>query len=206
MVAEKGRKATNASQDFLKVIKSNGANVSYKDGKAQVVTQENIAKFVRGEMTWAQVQGVSMEQAYAFAELGYNLFMQGRYEDARKIFDGLVVLNPYDGYFHSVLGSIFARQNKVEDAFREYSIAVNLEPRDPQVFVNRAELLLKKGKFEEALGDLKQAVLLDPEGNNPAVTRARALAAATLGLINEILKSKQAEEASVKPAKVKPKK
>lgn len=195
MVTEKSSKALASTKDLLKLITSNTA-VAAKNGKTETVTPENIAKFIRGEMTWAQVQGIGIKQAYDMAEMGYQLFLQGRNSDAQKIFEGLIVLNPYDGYFHSVLGSIFARSGQADKAVQEYSIAINLDPKDPQVLVNRAELELGKGLFEDALNDLKAAIALDPDGQNSAVIRAKALASATVSMITEILKSKQAAVAT----------
>ena len=71
-----------------------------------------------------------MDQAYAFAEL-YQLFEQGRYDESQQIFEGLVIANPYDGYFHSVLGSIYARKDMHEEAV-EYTIASELDDEDLQ--------------------------------------------------------------------------
>ena len=200
MVTEKNPKSPGSTKDFLKVITSNTA-VATSSGETETVTPENIAKFIRGEMTWAQVQGIGMKQAYDLAEIGYQLFLQGKNSDAQKIFEGLIVLYPYDGYFHSVLGSIFARSGESDKAVREYSIAINLDPKDPQALVNRAELELQKGQFEDALNDLKAAIALDHDGQNPAVIRARALASATVSMITEILKSKQAAVPTQSPPK-----
>ncbi|MDA0713112.1 MAG: tetratricopeptide repeat protein [bacterium] len=158
------------------------------------VTEANIAKFIRGEITLAQLQGITLDQAYAMAEIGYKLFLQGKYKDAIIIFDGLVALNPYDGYFHSVLGSIYARTNEEDKAIREFSVSANLSPHDPQVLVNLGELLLNKGQFEEALLSLKKAVALDSTGTNPAVARAKALITATVALVKELLEKKEAKK------------
>lgn len=218
MVADKKQKPAKKSADMLKLIKTNAesvANVEQEKPGADPVTEENVLKFIKGEMTWAQVQGINMEQAYEMAEIGYQLFLQGKNKEAATIFEGLIVLNPYDGYFHSVLGSIWARSDQSDKAIGEYSIAINLSPKDPQVLVNRAELLLKKGKFEDGLKDLRKAIDLDPEGtNSPAVHRAKALAKATGALIDEILQGKKGDKAkAAKPAaktaakpKAKPKK
>ena len=56
-----------------------------------------------------------------------------------------------------------------------------------------AELLLQHGEFEYAMEDLKEAIQLDPESEDPAGIRARALAAATAGLIEQVLKEKEGE-------------
>lgn len=177
--------------DVVSRIKATEVKVVMVEGKPQTLIPENIDKFIRGELTWAQVQGLSMEHCYAFAEIGYNLFEQGKYDDAQKVFEGLVFLNPYDPYFHAVLGSIFARQNKDDDGLHELTLAVELDPSQPQVLVNRAELYLRKGQFEQAMNDLKTAVSLDSTGNSQAATRAKALAAATAQLISDVLKKQQ---------------
>lgn len=176
----------------LEKIKQAQVNAEWVGSQPQALTKENLERFIKGEITWAQANGLTMEQVYSFAEFGYNLFEQGRYEDARKIFEGLIVLNPYDGYFHSVLGSIFARQGLDQAALKEYTTSLELDPNNAQVHVNRAELYLKSGQFEEAMTDLKQAVSVDPIGHNvPAIARARALAAATAALIQDVLNAKK---------------
>ena len=185
-------------RERLRIVKSNKADVKIENGKPTTITKENIAKFVKGEITWAQVYGLTMQQAYAMAEIGYQLFQQGKYQDAQTVFEGLIVLNPYDSYFHSVMGSILTKTGQEDKAIREYSISANLDPKNPQILVDRAELLLKKGQFQEALTDLKQATSLDPTGKNPAVIRARGLASATIKLLEEVLKSKQQQASAPK--------
>jgi Flp pilus assembly protein TadD len=134
-----------------------------------------------------------MEEAYAFAELAYTLFEQGRYNDAQTIFEGLVISNPYDAYFHAMLGAIYARKDMQEEAAEEYSIAIELDQENISAYVNRAEILLQHGEFEIAMDDLQKAIKLDPKGEDPAGLRARALAGATAAIIEEILEQKSKE-------------
>lgn len=194
MAEKSAQKAPQSAQDYLEQVKSNTPEVKWDKGEPQTLTPENIRRFVEGELSLAQIMGLSMDQAYAVAELGYNLFNQGKLNEALQIFEGLVVLNPYDGYFHGMVGAIYARKGEADKALEALTHAAGLEPKDPQVFVNRAEIYLNRGSFEEALDDLKVAIELDPDGNNPAVTRARALASATVQLIQEIVKSKGAKK------------
>lgn len=154
-------------------------------------TEENLKKFLLGEITWAQLQGITMEQAYAFAEMAYTLFEQGKYDEAQAIFEGLVISNPYDAYFHSMLGAIYARKDMQEEAAEEYSISIELDPDNIIPYVSRAEILLQHGEFQLAMGDLKKAIDLDPKGEDPSGLRARALAGATAAIIEEILEQKK---------------
>lgn len=145
-------------------------------------------KFVVGEITWAELTGLTMQEAYSFAEIAYNLFEQGKYEQAQTIVEGLVISNPYDGYFHGLLGAIYGRKGMHEEAQEEYTIAIDLDPTNISAFVNRAEIALQHGEIEKALKDLKKAIELDPKGEKPFGIRARALAAATASVLEEALK------------------
>jgi tetratricopeptide (TPR) repeat protein len=170
-------------------------------------SDENLTKFVLGEITWAELTGLTMQDAYAFAEIAYNLFEQGKYDQAQTIVEGLVISNPYDGYFHSLLGSIYGRKGMHEEAQEEYSIAIELNPKDLASHVNRAEILLQHGEIEKALLDLKHAVELDPKGDQPFGIRARALAQATASVLEEAMRDKGIDvDAMKKKAAAKPKK
>jgi type III secretion system low calcium response chaperone LcrH/SycD len=142
-------------------------------------TPENIDKFIMGDITWAQLQGMTMEEAYGIAEYGYGLYQEGKFHDARTVFEGLVLCNPYDAYFHNMLGAVYQQLDLEDEAHEAYSIAIDLDEENLHALVNRGELLLKNGEFDKALDDLDKAIALDPDGTNPAALRARALAMAT---------------------------
>lgn len=187
-----------SNDDLLNMVKSGEVETEWIENREPTINQESLEKFVLGEITWAQLQGLTMEEAYGFAELAYTLFEQGRYDDAQQIFEGLVISNPYDAYFHSMLGAIYARKDMQEEAAEEYSIAIELDPESIPSYVNRAEILLQHGEFELAMDDLKAAVKLDPKGDDPAGLRARALAGATAAIIEEILSQKAKEPSTAK--------
>jgi len=139
----------------------------------QLMTPERVSSFLKGEINWSQLVGISMDQAYAIAEIGFNLLNQGRLEDAEKIFVGLCAMNPQDGYYQSVLGSIFARQDKLDDAKRALELAAKLGYEDPHVLVNKAEISLRQGKLSEALPDLER--VLEGDNTTQAGVRAKAM-------------------------------
>jgi tetratricopeptide (TPR) repeat protein len=186
--------AEYSDNDLLKMVEDGEVEVEDIEDRDTPFTQDNFKKFVLGEMTWSQLQGMTMEEAYAFAEMAFTLFEQGKYDDAQTIFEGLVISNPYDAYFHAMLGAIYARKDMQEEAAEEYSIAIELDPENISAYVNRAEILLQHGEFEIAMEDLRAAIKLDPEGEDPAGLRARALAGATAAIIEEILVEKEKAE------------
>jgi len=164
------------------------------DWTPPIFEEDKLKSFVRGEITWAQLQGLTMEEAYSFAEMGYTLFQQGQYKQAKSIFEGLVLCNPYDPYFHSMLGAIYARQDLFEEAAHEYTVVLELDPENIISLVSRAEILLQSGDFEPAMKDLARAIELDPEGEDPSGLRARALAGATAAIIRDVIEQRKAEK------------
>jgi tetratricopeptide (TPR) repeat protein len=183
-----------SNEDLLKMVQTGEVEVEDIRDRESPFTEENVRKFILGEITWGQLQGLTMDEAYAYAELGYTQFEQGRYNEAQAIFEGLVISNPYDAYFHCMLGAIYARKDMQEEAAEEYTIAIELDPENVAAYVNRAEILLQHGEFEIAMEDLKNAIKLDPKGEDPSGIRARALAAATAAVIEEILAQRKKEE------------
>ena len=157
----------------------------------QSFTSENLKKFIMGDITWAQLQGMTVDEAYNIAEYGYSLYQEARYHDSRVIFEGLIICNPYDAYFHSMLGAVYQQLDMKEEAVQEYTTAIDLDDESLHAYVNRGELLLQNGEFDRALDDLKRAIELDPDNSDPASVRARALAMATANAIKELQKVAQ---------------
>lgn len=153
-----------------------------KPGETRVATlmetmsPDRVEKFIMGELTLGQLYGITIEEAYSIAEMGYTMMEQGRLKDAQTVFQGLVISNPYDGYFHAVLGSIYQKLGMVDGAIEEYTLSLGLDPANVEAYVNRGELLISKGDFLDAAADFKRAIELDPNGENPVANRARALA------------------------------
>jgi len=141
-------------------------------------TEENIVKFLAGEITFAELQGMTMEEAYNLAEVGFKLFQESKYHDAKTVFEGLVISNPYDAYFHTMLGACYHELDMTDEALAQYAAAIEIDDTALHAYVNRAEILALRGEVKEALDDLEKAVALDPDGKDPAAERARTLAAA----------------------------
>ncbi len=167
-------------------------------------TAKNFERFVLGEITWAQLQGMTMDEAYNIAEYGYGLYQEGKYHDARTVFEGLVICNPYDAYFHNMLGAVYQQLDMKDEAAEEYTIALELDPEHLHAYVNRGELLLQNGDFDKALDDLKRAIEMDPDGRDPASLRARALAMATANAIEALQKVIKKATGEATPAGGKP--
>ena len=183
---------TNMDIDEFSELVEKGDSVLPKKvapGIDELYSQENLEKFLMGEITWGQLQGMTMEEAYAIAGFGYGLYQEGKFHDAQTIFEGLVLANPYDSYFHNVLGAVYQQLDKDEEAGQEYTLAIDLDKENLHAYVNRGELLLQNGDFDKALDDLQVAIELDPKGHDQASIRARALVEATANAIAALQKA-----------------
>src|SRR6185369_5278275 len=103
----------------------------------------------------------------------YKQFVGGRYHDAKKIFEGLVMINPYSSYYHAMYGACLQVLDEREAAMDEYSTAIQLDSSNIQALVNRAELYLRAANFQPALDDLSRVVEVDPGSKDPATMRAQ---------------------------------
>jgi Flp pilus assembly protein TadD len=144
------------------------------DLETEMEISRRLKAYARQEMTWAEVEGMTWDEARAIAQIGCDLAAAGRLEEARVIFEGLVAGNPNDAASHAALGTVFQKLGRVDDAMDAYDAALISDPRNPVALGNRGELKLKLGD-QEGLADLARATEVDPKGETSAGRRARSL-------------------------------
>lgn len=156
-----------------------------------LIQADYMDRFVQGDLTASDMMGLTREELYMIAQRGYELIQEGKLEQAREVFDGLVYLDPYDPYFYTVLGSICQKQESFEKAVQCYDVGIRLQAWNVNALANRGEILLNQGKLTEALTDLQAVITYepDPENTNPSVVRTKAL----LYTIKEIVDQKTQE-------------
>jgi Flp pilus assembly protein TadD len=160
------------------------------DVTAQTMLVNNLRSFVRGEMTWAEVEGMTFEEAKAIAQVGCDLAAAGRLEESRVIFEGLVAGNPRDSASQAALGTVYQKLGRVDEARAAYDAALEFDPRNPVALSNRGELRLKAAD-REGLADLMRAIEADPNGETAGARRAAALVKAITQQAVEFLKQHQ---------------
>jgi Flp pilus assembly protein TadD len=166
-----------------RVIKHEGAAAM----QMQSGTVRRLKAFARGEATWAEVEGMTFEEAKAIAQVGCDLAAAGRLEEARILFEGLVEGNPKDAAARAALGTVYQKLGRLEEAVAEYSAALEREPGNPVALANRGEVYLRRGE-RQGFTDLANAVEADPHGETVAGRRARALVKAITLVAVEKLK------------------
>lgn len=134
-----------------------------------------VDRFLEGEITWAELQGVPPQILFQMAEYGYLQFQRGKLSEAETIFKGLSVLDHRKAYYHAVLGAIYQRMDKLGDALAEYTVALEMDPQNIASYVNRGEIYYRCGYIDEPLEDFDKAIALDTSGKDPWANRARFL-------------------------------
>ncbi|MDY7228418.1 tetratricopeptide repeat protein [Hyalangium rubrum] len=170
-----------------------GRVIKYQGDTTMEIRSETVARlkaFARGEVTWAEVEGMTFEQAKAIAQVGCDLAAAGRYEEARVLFEGLVEGNPKDAASRAALGTVYQKLGRVQEAIAEYNAALERDPRNPVALANRGELYLRQGQ-QQGFTDIANAVEADPHGETVAGRRARALVKAiTLVAVEKMKEAK----------------
>lgn len=171
--------------------------LSDEDTCSEADIEEAVGAFMLGDITLAQLEGISADEIYAIADLGYDLFEEGKLEDAQKIFEGLNSYNPMDAYFHNVLGSISQKKQEWEQAVGYFNAASQLYSEDVSTWTNLGECLFQWAAalsetgeseraaqaVESAVTSLGRAIELDPEVKSGSALRARALVSAISGVV-----------------------
>ncbi|MGI5863537.1 MAG: tetratricopeptide repeat protein [Myxococcales bacterium] len=177
-----------------------------KRWKEILYTEDRIKQFLQGEMTLAELDGLSGPEMMEMAITGFSMYEQGRYREAKVIFEGLSALDPTESYYRTAIGAVYLAQEQLDEALEQFDKALKLNDKDTAALVNRGEVRLRKGLLVDAAEDFKRAVDLDPENKDPLSLRARALAAAALetlekrGLAENVL-PKANKSAANKPAR-----
>jgi Flp pilus assembly protein TadD len=139
-----------------------------------------------GRVSLSQMFGLAKQEIEAIAALGFQLYEQGKVEDAESIFNGLVALDSHVYYGYAGLGALALAEEKLEEATRWLSRAAELSPEDPTVHANLGEALLRQARVEEAAAEFQTALTLDPNGNNAGANRARAILAGMKLMIQKL--------------------
>jgi tetratricopeptide (TPR) repeat protein len=161
-----------------------------------VYAPERVAKWIRGEITLQELNAISGPEMLEMAVIGFSMYEQGKYEEAKVIFHGLCGLDPKEGYYRTALGAVYLAQDDLKTAEALFNEAIRLNDKEIASYVNRGEVYLRQGKIIEAAKDFKKAVELDPENKDPLSQRARLLAAAALETIEATQKESKGGKAA----------
>jgi tetratricopeptide (TPR) repeat protein len=145
---------------------------TYMRGAAD--TLELLAK---KEIAPAQALGISSGEQKVMAALGLESIRKGKLDRAKKIFEGLITLNPLSNLGHTGLGKVFQAQKQPDAAMNAFKEAVKHNPSDCDALLGQAEILLTRGQKKPALPLLLQVLAVDRNGLEPAGRTANRIVA-----------------------------
>jgi len=168
--------------------------------------EQHLARFLMGQMTLGDLEGITKQQQYQIAEIGHAYVVAGKLDEAKKVFEGLLSLDPFDAYFHMALGSIAQQTSFMDEAEARYTRALEINPFSPTAHANRGELRVMAGQLEDGARDLVKAIQLDAEMKEPATIRAKATVRVLKEQLGAIDLSKRPAKGTkpVKPVKAGP--
>jgi tetratricopeptide (TPR) repeat protein len=129
----------------------------------------------QGKVSLKQIVGLGDDELYAIANQGYYLFVQGKNEPARVLFEGLVAIDPRNAYYYRALGAIYWRVKEPQSAIRQFTYAIRVSPREISSYVNRAEIYVAQRQFKLARSDLQFALSTAGTSDRMLVRKARAM-------------------------------
>lgn len=162
------------------------AVIREKIARGESLTKEELEQVLAGGGRLKDIFKLSDRDLTTLAVVGYELFNQGKFDDARIIFQGLNALGHEDSFVQTALGTIAARDGELDKAIDYFNKALACDPEDMTALTNRAEVYLKKNCFDQAASDLRMAIDLDPNEESPMSSRARVLAMVTRELMESI--------------------
>jgi tetratricopeptide (TPR) repeat protein len=145
--------------------------------------EEHYEALVAGEISLGEILGYDDQKLMKLADKGLRLYKLGKLRAARRVFRGLVVLDPWVPYFHYLLGTVHEKLSELPAAEREYAkvieLASQLEP-PPELLgfalLAQGRMLGRLGRIAEALETLA-SVLEQQERIDPVVLNTARLIA-----------------------------
>lgn len=134
-----------------------------------------LPKWAAGQITLKELKGYTDDELYAIAHTGYFFLMQGKNNEAKTLFEGLVAIDPRNDYYYRALGVIFHKLGDAERALKQFGYAIRVQPRSPAAYVNRAEVYIATSRYQEASADLRKALEFMGARDGALARKTRAL-------------------------------
>lgn len=105
-------------------------------------------------------QPLSEESLSALYAMAYELYRNGKYEDAKGFFRFLTIANTFECRFWIGLGACYQMLKDYAGAIECYSVAAVQNPDDPYVHFYAAECFFHGGDSAKAIKTLESALIV----------------------------------------------
>lgn len=147
---------------------------------------ESLIAWSKKKTTLREIRGYSDDELQAISQAGYYFLMQGKNDEARVLFEGLIAVDPSNDFYYRALGVLFQKIGDDERAMKQFSYATQINPGSPYAYVNRAEILISRGESNKAEPELRLALERMGPKDEPLSKKAWALLRVALELPSHI--------------------
>ena len=138
---------------------------------------ELLPKWAAGQVTLKELKGYTDDELFAIAHTAYFFLLQGKNQEARTLFEGLVAIDPRNDYYYRALGVIFHKLGDEERAIRQFGYALQVNSRSAVAYLNRSEVYISQSDYASAVPDLEKAVACVGPKDTQLARKAKALLA-----------------------------
>ncbi len=138
-------------------VESNRTSSNINNAQAAMSLEEKLQSWSQGQSSLKGILEYSDDELYAIAHIGYYFLKQGKNQEAKTLFEGLVTIDPRNDYYYRALGVLSFKLDDPEKALRQFGYAIKVNDRNPVAYVNRAEVYIALGRYSEASQDLIEA-------------------------------------------------
>jgi len=165
-----GARTIARNRDFADELRLSQTTLdAWPSGVSHAMVGMSLAKLGRHEEAARELRVAVVDYAPAGYDLGAQLFMLGRMDEAADVLQRFVQAEP--GMFttstaHTVLGRIRLSQHREKDAADEFALATSGHMPDPQAHALLGELLLDQQQYAAAIDHYRaylQVVPSDPQ-------------------------------------------
>lgn len=107
--------------------------------------------------------GIDIEKSKDLNDIGADLAMMGRYQEALNYYDDSLKANPRNHLAISNKGLAYANLGKAEKGLQFFEKALSIEPKYVEGLTNIVVPLQMLGRFDEARKYLEKALSIDPK-------------------------------------------
>ncbi|MBS1971247.1 MAG: tetratricopeptide repeat protein [Bdellovibrionales bacterium] len=122
--------------------------------------------YANPELLWLESVHQYPHSKRARANIAYTYDQQGRYEEARKIYEDILLQYPDDAFIHTKLALIFQNPryqgHSPQKAFESYKKALEINPNDIVTLYNMGLLLLDAGSYDQAEALFRRSLEINP--------------------------------------------
>lgn len=108
-------------------------------------------------------EATKLDQVLLQFQKGTTLVENGKFKEARVVFESLRTNYPHVSVFHNNLGVVYKRLGLLPEAVTAYQQAIKIQPQYPEAYYNLGLTLREQGEFHSAEAAYRRALDAAPD-------------------------------------------